>query len=51
MVSSAAVNKLYVKQAVGGTGLGDCPFCHKANMALRLKTYPFEVMRLMGYLM
>jgi len=33
---------LYVKQAQDGSaGLGDCPFSHKAHMALKLRKIPF----------
>jgi len=39
--SMAAQQTLYVKQAAGGTGLGDCPFCHKAHMALKLRKIEF----------
>jgi glutathione dehydrogenase/transferase len=34
---------LYVKADEAGTGLGDCPFSHKANLALRLKRVPVAV--------
>mmetsp|Transcript_35784 Transcript_35784/g.70106 ORF Transcript_35784/g.70106 Transcript_35784/m.70106 type:complete len:275 (+) Transcript_35784:70-894(+) len=34
---------LYVKKAADGSaGLGDCPFCHKAHMALKLKGLDFS---------
>jgi glutathione dehydrogenase/transferase len=34
---------LYVKADKSGTGLGDCPFSQKANLALRLKQVPVTV--------